>query len=1054
MRVAVLIVSTIVSLPSARAERLPLKSFTTADGLAHNEINKIVRDSRGFLWFCTSEGLSLFDGYGFRNYGTAEGLPHAVVTDILETRGGEYWVATFGGLVRFDPKGRPANAPNSLPQSAAPMFTVYEPIDGGHQARAVTILLEGRDGLTIWAGTRGGLFHVAQKGGRVELLPVEIKSPTEWVGKSYVSALLEDRHGTLWVGADTGFYRRSPDGSGGRLALKDLKSHFVNDLLEDRHGSLWVGSRFDGLLKLTTFADSRPPLVTRIYNRINGLPTNWIFDVYESADGRLWASTNMGLVEFHADDDRRAAPTHVYTKRHGLIFHEIANAAEDRDGNLWLGTSEGAMKLARNGFITFGESDGILNAYPFFESDLGEIYLRGVVLGDEKRTVFEGAKLDVSKPEAVNYWLSGIGRFDGERFNWVIPNATRGKNDISYSDRDFALRTREGQWWIGRFLFPSLNSFAGLQTTLPMEYTVKDGLRSSALRAVFEDARGDVWISTEANGGLARWERATRTVRDMSNTDGLSPFKERVGSAFEEDRAGNVWVSFEGGGGGLARYRAGRFQSFTVDDGLPQSSISDLYLDREGRLWATTTRGGLVRVDDPTAERPSFTFYTTAEGLSSNNLNAVIEDLYGRIYLGTGRGVDRLAPATGKVEHFTAADGLVPGEIRAVFRERGGALWFSARNGFSRFVPEPERASTPPPVLVTGLTVAGDRQNVSALGETNISLAELAPDRNQLQIDFVGLSFAPGEVLRYQYRLEGADKGWSAPLDQRTVTYARLAPGNYRFLVRAVNSDGVVSATPAELTFSVLPPVWQRWWFVALAAIAIGLIVYTLYRYRVTRLLELANIRTRIATDLHDDIGANLTRISMLSEVARQQHGNARDGAENPLQSIGRIARESVASMSDIVWAINPERDSLRDVIRKMRRHAEEVFSLRDVELRFDAPSTKESQKLGITMRRDLLLIFKEAVNNVARHSNCSRVNIELHIDGSEVSLTIVDDGVGFDPSAQSEGHGLQSMKRRTETLGGTLEIVSVPGQTKIIARIPLSQSRRMSASHPTSKSR
>lgn len=479
-----------------------------------------------------------------------------------------------------------------------------------------------------------------------------------------------------------------------------------------------------------------------------------------------------------------------------------------------------------------------------------------------------------------------------------------------------------------------------------------------------------------------------------------------------------------------------------------------MYLDREGRLWATTTRGGLVRVDDPTAERPAFIIYTIAKGLSSNNLNAVTEDLYGRIYLGTARGVDRLAPGTGKVGHFTAADGLVPGEIRAAFRERGGALWFTARNGFSRFVPEPERPSTPPPVLVTSLSVAGDRQNVSALGETNVSLADLAPDRNQLQIDFVGLSFAPGEVLRYQYRLEGADKDWSGPVAQRTVTYARLAPGNYRFLVRAVNADGVVSATPATLRFTVLPPIWQRSWFIALVAIAIGLIVYAIYRYRVARLLELANIRTRIATDLHDDIGANLTRISMLSEVARQQHGNGSERADNPLLSIARIARESVASMSDIVWAINPERDSLRDVIRKMRRHAEEVFSIRDVELHFETPSSKDSQKLGVTMRRDLLLIFKEAVNNVARHSNCSRVNIELRLEGSQVLLTILDDGVGFDTSVASEGHGLQSMKRRAETLGGTLAIASAPGQTKLTARIPLNQSRGISAVEPTSKSR
>lgn len=1031
--VTVVVGLSVVVVRDVFAERLPLKSYTSADGLPHNEINKIVRDSRGFLWFCTSEGLSLFDGYGFRNYGTAEGLPHAVVTDILERRSGDYWVATFGGLVHFDPKGTPANAPHSPPHPTGPMFTVYSPDTGAPQARALTVLLAGRDG-TIWVGTRAGLFRVAETSGHVALLPVEIKTATKWVGQSSVSALVEDRHGTLWVGSDSGLYRRWPDGSGVHHSLKDvLTFEHINDLLEDRHGNLWVGSRFDGLLKLTVFPDPRPPIVTRIYNRRNGLPTNWIFDVYESPDGHLWIGTNLGLADFSVEEDRGEGPLHVYTKRHGLIFHEISNVAEDRDGNLWLGTAEGAMKLARNGFVTFGEGDGILTAYPFFESDTGEIYFGGVVLGNEKRTVFEGATIDLSKPEAVKYWQTGIGSFNGERFNWVVPNATRGKGDITYSDRKYVLRTREGEWWLGRFLFSSLESFALLKTARAVEYTVESGLLSPGVRAVFEDSRGDVWISTEAQGGLALWLRTTRTVRDMS---GMSPFKDRFVSAFEEDRAGNVWVSFEGAGGGLARYSAGRFQSFTADDGLPQSSISDLYLDREGRLWAATVRGGLVRVDDPTTERPAFTVYTTAKGLSSNNLNAVTEDLYGRIYVGTGRGVDRLVPATGKVEHFTAADGLVPGEIRAAFRERGGALWFSARNGFSRFVPEAERPSTPSPVVVTGLRIAGERQNVSALGETEIALPDLASDRNQLQIDFVGLSFAPGEVLQYQYQLEGADKDWSAPAEQRTVTYARLAPGSYRFLVRAVNSDGVVSTTPAALTFTVVPPIWQRWWFITLAAVVVALAVYALYRYRVARLIELEGVRTRIASDLHDDIGSGLSRIAVLSEVARHEAGASSVGER--LSVIAGASRELVDSMSDIVWVINPERDQLLDLIQRMRRFASDVFTSRGVDFTFHAPSDEPNLKVSADVRRQLYLIYKECINNIVRHSGCTKAEIDLAVSGDILVLAVKDNGHGFDPSIAVEGNGLANMRERALMISGELEIHSDGAGTTVGLKVPL----------------
>jgi signal transduction histidine kinase len=215
--------------------------------------------------------------------------------------------------------------------------------------------------------------------------------------------------------------------------------------------------------------------------------------------------------------------------------------------------------------------------------------------------------------------------------------------------------------------------------------------------------------------------------------------------------------------------------------------------------------------------------------------------------------------------------------------------------------------------------------------------------------------------------------------------------------------------------------------------------IQALYRSRVTRVLELANMRTRIATDLHDDIGANLTRIALLTEVAKQTRDDASSSTDGPLASIARIARESVSTMSDIVWAINPRRETLLDLIRRMRQHAEEVFTLRDIDLRFDAPNAADHAKLGVDLRRDLLLIFKEAVNNAARHSGCSRVDIELHIDGSRLRLIVADNGAGFDATAEPEGQGLTSMQRRAARLRGTLEITTTPGAgTRVALNVPL----------------
>jgi signal transduction histidine kinase len=215
-----------------------------------------------------------------------------------------------------------------------------------------------------------------------------------------------------------------------------------------------------------------------------------------------------------------------------------------------------------------------------------------------------------------------------------------------------------------------------------------------------------------------------------------------------------------------------------------------------------------------------------------------------------------------------------------------------------------------------------------------------------------------------------------------------------------------------------------------------ALAAFSIYRYRVGHLLEVANIRTHIAADLHDDIGANLTRIAILSEVARRRFGD--ESEEGPLSAIAGISRESVASMSDIVWAINPERDTLVDVVRRMRRQAEEVFASDHTSLEFSASGTDDNVKLGPIVRRDLFLTFKEALNNAARHAHCSRVEVVIGVEGRWLTLRVTDNGSGFDTHADPSGQGLTSMRRRARRMNGTLEIDSVHGKgTTVLLRVP-----------------
>src|SRR5262249_20457221 len=324
-------------------------------------------------------------------------------------------------------------------------------------------------------------------------------------------------------------------------------------------------------------------------------------------------------------------------------------------------------------------------------------------------------------------------------------------------------------------------------------YKEKDGLPTASIFRLFEDSRRDIWISTlgKPRAVLTRWERSTEAFHTYHPEDGIP---EAAPTAFREDSAGDLWIGLYAGG--LLRYRDGHFVLFKEAGGVPQGRIKAVYLDQAERLWIATGEGGVARVDQPAAEHPSFVSYSVSEGLSSSQANCVTEDRWGMIYVGTGRGLDKLDPVTGRIRHYSTADGLAGSFVNVSFRGADGSLWFGTLQGLSRLVPQAERPADPPEVFVTALHVAGASYPRSEVGALGVALPELEAGQNNVQIDFSGLNLAAGESLRYQYELEGASGEWSAASDQRSISYANLTPGSYRFLVRAVGSDGVFSREP------------------------------------------------------------------------------------------------------------------------------------------------------------------------------------------------------------------------------------------------------------------
>jgi signal transduction histidine kinase len=316
---------------------------------------------------------------------------------------------------------------------------------------------------------------------------------------------------------------------------------------------------------------------------------------------------------------------------------------------------------------------------------------------------------------------------------------------------------------------------------------------------------------------------------------------------------------------------------------------------------------------------------------------------------------------------------------------------------------------------------------------------EFGPNQNHIQIDFFALSFRMAENLRYQFKLEGADIDWNAPTDQRSVTYASLSPGTYHFMVRAISADGTASLTPATVSFTILRPIWQRWWFLSLAGLFLIAGAYVMHKYRVNRLLELERVRTRIATDLHDDIGASLSQIAILSEVVRQKVGRDDAAVTEPLSQITTSSSELMGTMSDIVWAIDPHKDRLADLTQRMRRFASDVLTARNIDFEFHAPDAQRNLNLGADVRRQIFLVCKESINNIVRHSVCSRATIDFRVNRDWLTLVISDNGQGFDTARESDGHGLVSMRQRAKEMGGTLEITSQSGEgTTVTLKMPI----------------
>jgi len=1023
---------------SATAERLPIHIYTTEDGLAHANVRRIVRDPRGFLWFCTIDGLSRFDGAEFVTYRTGDGLPDPWVTDLLTTRDGTYWVATNGGVARFDALTRylPRDGQRRVEHRA---FSTV-PFEGSSKHRQVRVLLEDHAG-RVWAGAVGGLSMLDRRVSPASFRPV-VPSPT-----AMITSLIESADGRLWIGTLDGLFSRrvsgevSPESTAVRAGVRHVRA-----LAQDIDGRLWVGHD-GGLLVLgpgagvsrlasTTVGELRSCGVGSVPHRRLHLPM--------SADDACTMNLEDGLV------DRRvralmagsAGPVRVgmvsgsvatisglrdidgaqitsVGPAHGLADDPVTTVAEDRDGNLWIGTdASGALRIAALGLVSYYEADGLRNDFvPFLFED------------EQERVI------------AVSASRFSINEFDGRRFVKTRFNVPPRVPDTGLFT---VLRDHLGAWWLGTpaglYRFPATGAIAHVAQVAPdARYAGIAALPSDELYPLYEDHRGDIWLIAQLSDQirLVRWRRASDDFMPYGATEGLGEIPSDwtvARPAIAESPAGQLFFGFRDVG--LFAYRDGRFESI-LDRGKPIVVIS-LHMDHLGRLWIVGPDGTVRRLDNLSTGRLTTDTHVTRR-LTGANVRCMVEDASGRFFFGTMSGVIEIDPASGDTRRYTTADGLAQNEVWSALASRRGDLWFGTIAGVSRLDSARSRPRTPAPrALITTVRVNGDPHLVSELGTGEISGLTLAPSERGIAIEFFALAFGSAENLRYQYRLEGAEDAWSLPTPVRSVNYAHLSPGAYRFQVRAVTLSGTASALPASVSFHILPPVWQRSSFVAgSSAFVVGLVVL-LYRYRVAQLVAIERVRTRIATDLHDDIGASLSQIAIQSELALGE-ADVSPGTANALGRIATTSRELVESMGDIVWAINPDRDRVGDLLQRMRYFASDTLTGKNIEFSFRAPDTGRDLALPTEVRREVLLIFKEAVNNIARHAQCSRADIDVRIERGGLVVEVADDGQGLsEATARGNGHGLASIHARARRLNASLDIKTrTGGGTQLVLHVP-----------------
>ncbi len=1020
-QITLLIIVLAISVSIAQVSEIKFDHLSVKDGLSQSVVNCIYRDKKGLMWFGTQDGLNRYDGYNFKVYKSvpfdSNSLSDNWIQCITEDTSNNLWIGTYsGGIFKFNTEHE--------------TFTNYRNDPGDNNSlvnNRVWAILALKDG-NIVVGTSGGLDLFNEKTGKFKHYK-NVKNNLNSLSNNAVNAISEEDGGILWLGTWGGgldqFDKKKQKFKHyffGNAGSPGNAHNFIKSIYKDKN-TLWLGTR-NGLIKFEKKTGSFEII------KLSGITTDYpdqnsILSLTKGSRGQLWIGThNNGLYIYDPSTGKSKNYLQTSFNPGGVSDNWISALYNDPYDVLWCGTGKGIDKLLPLTRYFMHVSN---DAKKLLGLNTAEI---NAVTEDHNGIIWIGT------------WDNGLYRFDRKastikQYIHNPANLFSLPNNIVWS----ILEDKENNLWVGTYAGIKIFDQKLQKFKNPPFYSGL--LKNHNISELYQDSRDYIWIGTWG-GGLYCFDTQNKKLTGYQyNQADSSSISNNLITSIYEDSKNNLWIGTNAGGLNRFIYSRQKFIRYQYNkkdiNSISNNNVTTIHEHKDHSLWIGTWGGGINKFL-PQSNR--FSNYTESEGLSNNVIYGILEDQHGILWLSTGNGLSRLDPKTGKFIIYNVKDGLDNAQFRRGFTKcRDGLMIFGGINGLTLFYPDSIKVdNNKPPLVITSFEVfnTNNPKNIVIPPSGKVFLKYFDHD---FAIGFSLLDFNRSDKNNYSYMLEGYDDKWSFIGNRRKAYYTNLSPGSYTFKVKASNGDNIWNPKETQLKIIIIPPFWKTWWFFVSLAILFLLLLYLIYRYRLGQLLKFERMRSTIAIDLHDDIGAGLTRISLFSDTAlrnleklntsvlEDENIISLNKMKSLLVEIGENSRNLISSMSDIVWMVNPRNDSFENITLRMKDYTTKFMELNDIDYEVEFDNTLSSISLPMDMRRNLFLIYKEAISNIIRHANATQVKIRIYKEKNFINILIHDNGAGLPAEGRSKGNGLINIKKRANSYGGNSVITSIPGK-------------------------